>query len=360
MENNMSYKLTVRAFFFNAKTDYLPYYKNFTLDIAEDATAKDILKAIEAQNDMFTYPELNLVFKVNGLVMEEDTLVSAIVERLGTELQIDPVSRYRTKHGLIINDDDFMQSFEHIAPYATESDKKYFKSLYAVHYASETSLYERGYIGDAVLLTAHKIIKEGTEHQDAILEAITSAYSGLFDCEYENNFFDPQNHHEEISALKHLARPEDEPSLFSLLMIKLFKKEEVVEKPVENRTFKTVTIENLLEKNIAYYKGTSTDNAMETLLEEMEIKTVSFSKYKKLCGLTLIEDNKDLAFRKAGAVLLDAYDAGAEVLVVENIDKYEMISKYFKNIEKTIGRKMLGLELICAEDFVAQLSKTEA
>jgi len=356
----MSYKLTVKAFFFNAKTDYLPYYKNFTLNIAEDATAKAILEAIQAQNDMFAYPELNLVFKVNGLVIEEDTPVASIVEKLGTDLQIDPVNSYRAYNGLIINNDDFMQSFELIAPYANDSDKKYFKSLYALHYASETSNYERSYIGDAVLLTAYKMITEGTEHQEAILEAISSAHSGLFDCEYENNLFNQENHDAEITALKHLAQPEDEPSLFSLLMARLFKKDATVEEPLLVRTSKVVTIDDILEKNIAYHKGSNTNDAMEILLEEMEIKTVPYSKSTKLCGTTLIKDNKDLAFRKAGAVLLDAYDAGAEVLVVESAEKYEMLSKNFSGIEKTIGRKMIGLEIICAEDFVEQLSKTEA
>ncbi|HHD79030.1 MAG TPA: hypothetical protein ENK98_05275, partial [Epsilonproteobacteria bacterium] len=61
----MSHKINVKAFFFNAKTDYFPYYKNFTLLLAEGAVAKDILVAIQAQNENFSYPELNLIFKIN-------------------------------------------------------------------------------------------------------------------------------------------------------------------------------------------------------------------------------------------------------------------------------------------------------
>jgi len=98
----MSHKLTVKAFFFNAKTDYLPYYKHFTLTLEDDAVAKDIVQAIKVQNEMFSYPELNLVFKLNGLVVEEDTSLQDIISKLGSELQVDPVSAYRSTNGLVI------------------------------------------------------------------------------------------------------------------------------------------------------------------------------------------------------------------------------------------------------------------
>ena len=349
----MSHKLTVRAFFFNAKTDYLPYYKNFTLKLAEDATAKSIVQAIKAQNDMFSYPALNLVFKINDLVVEEDTPVASIIERLGDTLQIDPVSTYRANNGLIINDHDFMQSFELLAPYASTSDKKYYKGLYALHYASETSNFERSYIGDAVLMLAHKMISEGNEHKDAILEAISSPHSGLFDCEYENNLFNAEHHEAEITALKHLARPQDEPSLFSKLMTRFSKQEEEV---IVERQSKVQNIENLLEKSIAYYPALANNETMDKLIDEQHIKLIKFSRAHKLSGATIMEGNKALALEKAGTTLLDAYDAGAEVLVVESTDKYETFVKHFSAIESTIGRKMLGLELICAEDFISQVS----
>mgnify|MGYP001819295747 CR=1 FL=1 len=38
----------------------------------------------------------------------------------------------------------------------------------------------------------------------------------------------------------------------------------------------------------------------------------------------------------------------------------DMFKKHFTDIEKTIGRKMIGLELISAEDFIAQVSSVEA
>lgn len=354
----MSHKLTVRAFFFNATTDYLPYYKNFTLVLENDATAKSIPQAIKAQNELFSYPKLNLVFKINDLVVEEDTPVTSIIKRLGTKLQIDPVSSYRANNGLIINDNDFMQSFELLAPYMNDSDKTYYKGLYALHYASETSNFERNYIGDAILLLAHSMITKGTQYEDAILEAISSPYSGLFDCEYENNLFNTAHHEAEINALKMMLKPASTSSFFSKLKSRFSKRGK--EEDIVKRISKVKTIENLLEKNIGYYQGSYENDALQKLLEETNLKKTSFPMENKLCGSTLIKDNKDLALKKAGARLLDGYDAGVEVLVIEHIIKYEMLSKNFSKIEKYIGRKMLGFELIYVEDFVAQLNAIEA
>lgn len=351
----MSHKLEIRAFFFNAKTDYLPYYKNFNITVDTDATAKDLLAEIQEVNENFSYPKQKLVMKVNGLVVEAKQSVSSIVERLGTSLQIDPVSSYRSNDGLKINDNDFMQSFELLAPYASESDLKYYKTLYALHYASETENFDREYIGDAVLVLAHKMISEGSEHKDAILEAITSVHSGLLDCEYENNLFNAEDHTASIEELKAMVKPEDTPSLCSQIIARFSKNEkEVTEVVVAKRAAET--IDGIEEKQVAHYAGLASHDAMHKLIGEIGMKGIHFSRANKLCGVGILEDNKDLALKKAGAVLLDAYDSGAEVLLVEDIAALDMFREHFSSIEKVIGRKIIGLELISAEDFVSQVN----
>ncbi|HFQ61445.1 MAG TPA: hypothetical protein ENK39_03995 [Epsilonproteobacteria bacterium] len=361
----MSHKLNVKAFFFNAKTDYLPYYKKFSLSLADDAVAKDILIAIQAQNENFSYPELNLIFKINSLIVEEDTPVSIIVEKLGTELQIDPANSYRANNGLIINNDDFMRSYDLLSPYATNSDKKYYKTLYALHYASETENFNREYIGDAILILAHKMISEGNQHKTEILNAITSVDSGLLDCEYENNLFNPQQHTAAITALKDMVKHDDTHSealsLLERIKARFNQKETKVTPTTSTKQKRTPThIENITEKRVAYYAGNVDNTPMCQLLEESDISMVNFSRAHKLSGLTIIEDNQTLAFKKAGATLLDAFDAGAEVLVIEDNATYEMMKDNFTTIENVVGRKMIGFELINAEDFVSLLSVVEA
>ena len=347
----MSFKLEIKAFFFNAKTDYLPYYKQFHLKVDEKASMKDLLGMIQEQNEHFHYPKQKLIMKVNGLLLEGKQSVSSVVEKLGNTLQIDPASSYRSTDGLKINDDDFMASFDLLAPYASEDDLKYYKTLYPLHYASETSQYNRDYIGDAILLLAHKMIAEGSEHAEVILHAITNADSGLFDCEYENNLFHAQDHTQAIEALKNMVRPEETPSLCSKLMKRFIKQKSTHTEPKR----KEKPIENLANKRVAHYYGLASHTAMHTLIKQHGILDVHFPKANKLAGISLLKENKQLAFKKAGTILLDAFDRGAEVLVVEESHALEMFQSHLCAIEKTIGRE-IGLEIISSEGFKKQIS----
>lgn len=358
----MSKTVKIRAFFFNAKTDYLPYYKNFTLSVEGETTAKELLGLIQEQNSDFSYPKQKLLMKINGLVVEAKEPVANIVEKLGTALTIEPVNSYRSNNGLKINDDDFMQSYALLEPYATESDLKYYKTLYALHYASETENFDREYIGDAILVLAHKMISEGNEHKEAILDTITSVHSGLLDCEYENNLFNAQSHDAAITALKDMVKNDDNehPSLLDMIKNRFCKEKE--EKVVTKAKRATKTIEDLQDKHIAYYAGkqNENENIISQIILDMGTKEVVIARKYKLSGASLFADNKALALKKAGTTLLEAYDAGAEVLVVENEACYEMFADNFAEIENIMGRKMIGLELISSEDFVAQASTVAA
>lgn len=346
-------KLQTRAFFFNAQTDYLPYYKNFTIELDEKAKAKELLAAIKEQNDMFEYPKQKTIFRINGLVVTANEKMSDIVEALGNELQVDPVNSYRSNNGLRFNDKDFLESYALLEPYCDEEDLKYYKSLYALHYASETSQFVRNYIGDAVLLLANRLIQNAPEYKDEILRIITEAESGLFDCEYENNLFDPEDHTETINALKEMARGNGEekvPSIFEILWDKITGGDQEEEEHFQKRI--PHTIESIEGKNAAYYSGTDVIN--DTMLDDIEsagAKVIRFDRETKGSGATLLEESRNLALSKAGTTLLDAMDSGAEVLIVENEDDFEMFSNHLGAIESAMGREV-KLEIILAFDFL--------
>jgi hypothetical protein len=341
--------LEIKAFFFNAKTDYLPYYKQFSIELTEEMTAKDILDFVQEQNENFAYPEENLLFKFNDLIVDGDQSMSEVVERLGTSLKIDPLNSYRSNNGLHINDDDFMQSYEILAPFASDEDLEYYKTLYALHYASETEKFDHTYIGDAILLLAHKMIQEVPENKEEILEAITYPYSSLLDCEYENNLFHAQDHTEAIEELKMMVKPPKEPSFIDTLATRFAEKKDAFLKKEEEEP----TVVSIEGKQIAYYAGAVTGNtdSINEKIIQADSKVVSFSRANKLSGLSLLEDNKTLAYTKAATTLLDALDSGAQLLIVEEQEVYDMFKNNFANIEKTIGRD-IDLELISSADFM--------
>ena len=351
----MQYRLNIKAFFFNAETDYLPYYKQFEISLDEEAKAVELLALIKERNENFSYPEEHLVFRINDLVVEGEQPMKEVVERLGTDLQIDPVNSYRSDNGLVINDNDFMQRYELLAPYASEDDLAYYRTLYALHYASESEKFDRDYIGDAVLLLAHRLITQGSEHKEVILHTIADAHSGLFECEYENNLFNAEDHTDTINALKQMVRPpkNDTPNFMDKMAAKFIKRPENREAPV--------ILKETEGKEIAYYHGGSSNNseAVAQKITALGAKMTAFSRAHKLSGLSLLEERRELAFRKAGTTLLDALDSGADILVVEDKETYRMFKKNLPAIERTLGRDIV-LELITTEDFLAMKESVAA
>jgi hypothetical protein len=185
------------------------------------------------------------------------------------------------------------------------------------------------------------MVQEQPEHREAILHAISSVDSGLQACEYENNLFHTQDHTETIETLKEMLKPELGPSPFQLLC-SMFKKEKRVEKKREVTKERTPQkVEPLTHKNVAYYYATGEAN--KHLLSRLMgdgANTIAFSKAHKRSGRSLLEYNKTLALTKAGTIALDAFDSGAEVLVVESLEDYTYLTNNQKAIESVMGREI--------------------
>ena len=207
--------ITIKAFFFNAKTDYLPYYKNFSFTVKDETTLKEILAMIKEQNSLFAYPDKDLIFRVNNLVVTGEEKISEVVSKLGTELKIDPALEYRSDNGLILNNHDFMHQYRRVFKRhdTSKEDLAYYITLYPLHYASETFNYNREYIGDAILILADKMIKDGHHNIEDILHDINDEFNGINACEYENNIFDGVDYTQTIEALKMMVSNTKENSL---------------------------------------------------------------------------------------------------------------------------------------------------
>ena len=337
----MQHTLNVRAFFFNAKTDYLPYYKNFTMTLEGDAKAVEILANVQAQNEDFAYPEEKLLFKLNDVMLDGTQTIAEVVEKLGDVLQIDPALSYRSNHCLLLNDSDFMKSFALLAPYATEEDKAYYESLYALHYASETFKFSHDYIGDAILVLAHKMIEEGSEHKEAILSAISDPYDGLAACEYENNLFDAQDHTPTIEALNEMVKHPSQSNFLDKIAQSLSKKALPV--------FEESSLEGL--KIACYSPNKEALLRVKDAIVQAGATVVPFARESKLCGRTLLGKQENLAYLKAATTLLEAFDGGASFLVVADDKDLAMFETHFASLQKRIGRE-ISLPMISEAQFL--------
>jgi len=325
--------LQIKAYFFDAQLDYLPYYRNFTLYADEETEVKELLPRIKTEAFQFSYLEEKPYFRINGLVLDGTQTLKEVTDRLGTSLQIDPLSTYRSTKALIINDEDFMESFSLLAPYATEENKEYYKRLYPLHYASETFHYNNQYIGDAVLVLAHKMILENNPHKTEILDAISSHHDGLWECEYENNLFHAEDHEVSIAKLREMAKA---PTIRY--------------KPLLSRKYKTTESTTLEGRHVAFYAGTDemSQGITESTLEQIESKggiAIRFDKANRLAGQTIIQTNPKMAYLKMGTMLLDALDSGADLLVVSSEEDATLFRQSIGYCEKVTQRD-IPLEII--------------
>jgi len=346
--------ITIRAFFFNAKTDYLPYYKNFSFTVKEETLLKEILAMVKEKNSMFAYPEIDLLFRVNNLIVTGDEKIADVVAKLGTELQIDPALEYRSDNGLILNNHDFMHQYRRVFQRHSTSkeDLAYYISLYPLHYASETFNYNREYIGDAILVLAHKMVKDGHHKAEEILYDINDEFNGIRCCEYENNLFDGIDYSKEIEELKTMINnPYKNISLAYRMKTTCL-----------NKMRTTIKVDSLEGKNISFYVG---DKNSTKLIAETE-KSISdigqfihFDMSTKRAGQSLMNKYPTIAHKKAGKMMLQAFDNGAEVLVFAKDEDLALFEKNMGRVESAMGRE-IGLALISLSEFNEMLNSVEA
>jgi len=346
-------EIDIKAFFFNSKTDYLPYYKNFSFTLDNDTKLIEVLKLIKEQNADFSYPDEDLIFRVNNLMVTGDETVSEVVEQLGNELKISPALEYRSDNGLILNNHDFMHQYRTIFERhnTSKKDLAYYLTLYPIHYASETFNYNHEYIGDAILLLAHKlIVEDGSEYKDEILKSINDEFNGIRCCEYENNVFNGEDYSDKINELKEMLNLKESESIIDKISAwTLSKKNHDIE-------------ESLEDTNIALYVG---DKDSSEIIKEIKaeakannINFIDFHMSTKKAGQELMNSYKELAYKKAGTVLLDALDNGADALLCSKDSDVDFFQSIISNCEREHGRD-IELKIISLATFRTSIEKVK-
>ncbi len=338
-------EINIKAFFFNSKTDYLPYYKNFSFTLKNDTKLVEVLKLINEKNPNFSYPEENLIFKVNELIVTGDENISDIVKKLGNELTIDPALRYRSDNGLILNNSDFLHQYRSLfsSHLTNKEDLAYYLTLYPIHYASETFNYNHDYIGDAILLLAYKmIVEDKSEYKDEILAAINNEFTGIRCCEYENNIFQGEDHQGKIDELKSMLNLKEPISFIDKLSsLTLREKNHDIE-------------ESLVGTSIAIYVGDKKSNKiveeLKGIAKKNNINVIHFEMSTKKAGQSIINNYSEMAYKKAGTVLLSALDSGADTLICSKISDVHYFKSVIGNCEREHGRD-IELKIISIDTF---------
>ncbi len=177
----MECKLELSVFRFDAKTDFLPYYKKHFITIDTTKTVYELLAQIQNEEVNFDYPKGSLsALKINGKALFSDALLKGVIEHFGKSLTLEPLSSKRVTKDLIINTDDFYQKFDLLDAYVDGKERALFERYIIYHYASPVLDFVEDYQGDALFAFAYDMLQKHPEQKHHILNVIANEHIGLF------------------------------------------------------------------------------------------------------------------------------------------------------------------------------------
>ncbi len=360
----MKIGLETRTFRFDASRDYLPDYKNHTIMIEEHASVKELLSEIESREYLFDFDKEETMLQINGISVTGDLEIAKGVELFGKVWTLEPISTFRAVKDFLIDDSDFLAKYARLEAFGDGEDFAYYKSLIRDYYASGTLVYDQDYLGDSMWLYAHYLIEKYPAKEADILACIDGA-DGIGLYEKECNLYPYHDGAKKIDALlAKLPRKETQEDVEALLenMDYYDKAEGLLCEKFSVQRDEDCALETILDNiglqsiseaiehpfsdfKVAFYAGDfACENVAEVktsarqLLETIGAEVVDFEFSARGDGFDIVASDKSIAFQKAGAIIFDAIDRGAEILVVDSKETHFMIDQCKRECEKAVGR----------------------
>jgi succinate dehydrogenase / fumarate reductase, iron-sulfur subunit len=205
-------KIQIKAFRFNAETDYLPYYKTYEMEVEKNELVLDLLNRIKYEHDgSFSYRRScrhgicgSCAIKVNGkpvLACKENA--NDMIELFGDELIFDPQSKERVIKDMIIDKGDFWDKHAAIKPYvdcdidphptkenliSKEEVENILDADYCIqcgncHYACPALSVNEEFFGPAAFVAAYRFSADSRDTASEERLKITSQLGqGVWDC----------------------------------------------------------------------------------------------------------------------------------------------------------------------------------
>ena len=331
----MDKKLDIKLFRFNHKTDYLPYYKSFTITHDENDTVLNLLSKIN-QLEPFSFEGVQSCgVKINNLFTNVNVTIAQLINRFSThELTIEPVSIYRAINDLTVSNKDFSDKFAPFRKYLTkEQIENYATSLQMDYYASNTLNFNKDYIGDHALIIASDIIQKQPELEKEIIELISNKDNGIwFYTSTENRLFEVDNNKKEK---------------IENLVAKVTGKKKEIE--AFNLPQNLKVAQDFIGFNIAAYDMDDT-STLQNIVEQSKASFIATDSQNDDLAFHSQAVDKNFSYKIAGKVLLDALDNNADFILVNNKKNFSLLDTKQKEIECAVGRD-INLPIVTTEQF---------
>jgi len=205
-------KVTIKAFRFNAETDYLPSYRSYTMEVGKDELVLDLMNRIKWEHDgSFSYRRScrhgicgACAIKVNGkatLACKQNAM--ELLDLFNNELVLEPSSTKRAVKDMIIDKSDFWEKHAAVKPYVVadidphpkhetkQSIEEFNKFLDsdlciqcgACHYSCPALEVNEDYFGPAAFVAAYRFTVDTRDNAGKErLELTAQPSQGVWDC----------------------------------------------------------------------------------------------------------------------------------------------------------------------------------
>ena len=204
--------MTFKVFRFNSETDYLPVYKDYTLEVKPGEVMLDILNRIKWEHDgSFSYRRScrhgicgSCAIKVNGkATLACKDRVSDLVETFGEDLVIEPQDTKRAIKDMVIDKGDFWKKYNTVQPFLTatideapqkenlvspEQAEEIDEADYCIqcgncYYSCPSVAVNPDYLGPAALALTYRFNADvRDEAKGERLDTVNQLGSGIWDC----------------------------------------------------------------------------------------------------------------------------------------------------------------------------------
>ncbi len=205
-------KVTIKAFRFNAETDYLPYTKQYEMEVGKDDLILDLMNRIKWEHDgSFSYRRScrhgicgACAIKVNGkavLACKQNAI--ELLDLFDNDITLEPSSKKRAIKYMIIDKSDFWEKHAAIKPYVvadvephptheTKQSIAEFNNFLdsdlciqcgACHYSCPALEVNPDFFGPAAFAAAYRFTVDTRDSAGAErLELTAQAGQGVWDC----------------------------------------------------------------------------------------------------------------------------------------------------------------------------------
>lgn len=343
----------ISLFRFDAKSDYLPYYKKNFIKIKEQKTLLDIFNEIN-ENEPFDYEsDENFGVVVNKKYTTLKVSINKLIETFGKDLIIEPLSIRRANKDFIINENDFEEKFHILDEFVNEEDKKEYFSNKLYFYASNTLNHFYEYIGDPIILLAHKLIERNPKNKQKILETLEKQdYSVEYHTSLKNRVLEfDETIEERINQIK------NELGLIKNISEQNFCLDSSSKVQFQEYNLSETLKYDFYDFNLAYFYGKNKDLEVEAFLNRLNAKLIKLENENIDLNLESFHINQNLPIKLAATIMLEAFDAGADLLIVDKQEIFKLFDSNRASLSKAVGREVIIPVLHKSELFNLALNK---